>query len=104
YVERKLAENRYFLEFINIGISNFSNEEEKKIYRARIAEHYGAYQFFLRGQYSQSFEAIRDSQILTRELYHKITTEYYLPDVEKLLNINASRIVQSRDNRAIHLL
>ena len=103
-VERKLTENRHFLEFINIGISNFGSDEDKVEFRKRVIEYYKAYQLFLRGQYPESFEKIKETHLDIRILYHSIIEKYYLPDLQSLLDANAAKIVSSRDERAIHLL
>lgn len=103
-VERKLHENRYFLEFIDRGVSNFEDEKSKEMFRKAAQDHFRAYQFYLQGRYDESHEAIRESQLTLRDLYVYMYDSLYRVSALYLLKSNSVVVVSSRDQRAIRLL
>lgn len=104
FVERKLYENRYILEFINVSVSNFGNESVQKDFHSVIIDHFKAYRLYLQGQYPESFIIVQNSQKKTRKIFHYILEKKYMVDLEKMLTLNAAGILRSKDRRAMHLL
>lgn len=104
FTERVLKENLKFLEFLNISISNFGQPDEIDTFNKSAMLQYEAHKLFLRGRYKESFEKIRDSQEILKDLYVKVINDHYQKDAEALLHRNSAAIVLSRDERAIHLL
>lgn len=103
-VERKLRENRYFLEFVNSGVSNFGDEKCRNLLQKAAVKHYQAYREYLKGQYEESHDFIRQSQLILRDLYVYIYDAIYRRDALYLLQSNSVVVVSSRDERAIKLL
>ncbi|MCS6983688.1 MAG: hypothetical protein NZM25_01000 [Leptospiraceae bacterium] len=103
-IERKLKENRYFLEFINAGISNFGDEKSRQLLQKAATEHYRAYRAYLQGHYDISHDYIRQSQLILRDLYVYMYDNIYRRDALYLLKSNSVVVVSSRDERAIKLL
>lgn len=104
FTERVLRENLKFLEFLNISISNFGQPDEIETFNKCAMLQYEAHKLFLRGRYKESFEKIRDSQDILKNLYLKVINDHYQKDAEVLLHRNSAAIVLSRDERAIHFL
>ncbi len=103
-VERKLKENRYFLEFINCGVSNFKEEKSQNLLREAAVLHFRGYRAYLQGNYDIAHGFIRESQLVLRDLYVHMYDTVYRRDALHLLQSNSVVVVSSRDERAIRLL
>lgn len=98
-VERILKENKRFIEFINVCISNFGekeNEEFFKVYQL----HFNAEVAKLQSEYPRAFKILYKSQKFNADLYNKILTDYYLEDSKLLLDKLAPFIIRSKNKTA----
>ncbi len=98
-VERVLKENREFIEFLNIGVSNFAPEKEeelKKIYQ----KHFNAEIAFLQSEYRRSFDNIYSSQKDMVGLSQYLLTRHYLEDAKKVLDDMSPMIIRSGSQSA----
>ncbi|RME88461.1 MAG: hypothetical protein D6767_10120 [Candidatus Hydrogenedentota bacterium] len=98
--EHSLKDNRYFLEFINVCVSNFGNENDKKMFQEAYQLNFNAHLWYLQSDFSKSFINIRKSQEILRDLYLKILQDNYLEDARKLLDISAPIIIAAKDKKA----
>jgi len=99
YVERILKENREFIEFINIGISNFSKEKREDL-KGVYQKHFTAEVAFLQGEYQRAFDNIYDSQKDMVVLCEYLLKNHYLEDSKKILDDLAPRIIRSDNSQA----
>ena len=97
--ERILKDTSYFLEFIDVAIANFGNEENRKSLREANQFKFEAHLEYLQGNYVRSFKLIKASQEILNQLYLKVV-DYYLKDARDLLNISAPIIVHAKDKKA----
>ncbi len=100
FTERALKDNRYFLEFINKGVSNFGTEKNIEQLKEANQHNFNANLWYLQSDYVSSFKEIRASQELMRDLYLDLLTNRYIEDARYLLDLSAPRIVQSKDKKA----
>lgn len=104
FCEKILGENKRFIDFLNIGISNFANEEHTNTFRAAALEHYKAHKEYLSGHYKETHSHIRESQKILKDLYFVVLNEYYQKDTQLLLEKNSAMIIETRDVRALHFI
>lgn len=102
--ERIIKENRYFLKFINVSVSNFGKEEHENILKKANQHHFNAHMWYLQSNYIRSYQEIKRSQSLLRDLYLQMVDDYYREDARVLLDISAPLIIQSKDKKAEHFL
>lgn len=97
--ERILKENKEFVEFINISVTNFAGgkkEDFKKIYE----KHFNADIAYLQSDYKRAFERVYTSQGEMEGLYRNMVKEYYLEDSKSILDRLAPGIIRSKSARA----
>lgn len=97
--ERILKENKEFVEFINISVTNFAGarkEEFRKIYE----KHFNADIAYLQSDYKRAYERIYASQGEMEGLYRNMVKEYYLEDSKSILDRLAPGIIRSKSARA----
>lgn len=104
FCEKILSENKRFIDFINVGISNFAGERHLKIFRAAALEHYKAHKEYLSGHYKETHAHVRESQKILKDLYLQALNDYYQKDTRELLERNAAMIVETKDVRAAHFM
>lgn len=104
FSENKLHENRYFLEFINPGISNFNNEDHISSYKKAVKYHYQAHKAFLASEYSMTVALVRKSQSVLKELYYLVLKDVYRKQAQELLHYAVASIVYNHDRQATHLI
>jgi len=104
FCEKILEENRYFLMFLNSGISNFAKPEHVQIFQSALNEHYQAHKEYLSGHYKITHQHIRSSHLILKDLYADVIQQYYLADTQLLLEKNSAMIIESKDARAEHLI
>ncbi len=102
--ERIIKENRYFLAFINVSVSNFGEKTHIEILKKANQHHFNAHMWYLQSNYVRSYQEIKRSQSLLRDLYLTILDDYYREDARILLDISAPIIIQSKDKKAEHFL
>ncbi len=97
--ERILKENKEFVEFINVSVTNFAGgkkEDFKKIYE----KHFNADIAYLQSDYKRAFERVYTSQGEMEGLYRNMVKEYYLEDSKSILDRLAPGIIRSKSARA----
>lgn len=102
-MKRSLKENSEFLEFINIAVSNFGNEEERRQLKYANQHHFNARLWYLQGEFGKSYKEYRASQSLQKRIYQSYLENIYVKDARKLLQKIAPKVVTSRDIHAEHL-
>lgn len=99
YVERILKENREFVDFIDICVTNFAPDKKDDLFKI-YQKHFNGEVAFLQGDYKRAFDNVYDSQKDMMALYEYILTEYYLEDSKNLLDGLAPAIIRSKNNLA----
>lgn len=101
--ERMLKENRDFIEFMDVCISNFGKDRVRQ-YREKFFEiyqfHFNAQVFFLQSDYKNTFANVRLSQGKHTQLYAEILKDIYLEDAKDILDKFAPYIIRSKNTRA----
>lgn len=100
FVEKILRENRYFIEFANVSVSNFGSTENEKALKESNQHHFNANLYYLESNYVDAFKEIRLSQEILLDLYYDIVQKRYLEDSRTLLDQNAPIIIQSKDKKS----
>jgi hypothetical protein len=104
FVEKILRENRYFIEFANVCVSNFGSPENEKALKQANQHNFNANLYYLESNYVDAFKEIRLSQEILRDLYYDILQKRYIEDSRSLLDLNAPIIIQSKDRKSAHFL
>jgi hypothetical protein len=104
FVEKILRENRYFIEYANVCVSNFGSAENEKALKLANQHHFNANLYYLESNYVDAFREIRLSQEILLDLYYDVLQKRYLEDSRLLLDLNAPVIIQSKDKKSAHLL
>lgn len=104
FVEKILRENRYFIEFVNISVSNFGSPENEKTLKDANQHNFNANLYYLESNYVDAFKEIRLSQEILLDLYYDIVQKRYIEDARTLLDLNAPIIIQSKDRKSAHFL
>jgi len=99
-IERALKDNRYFLDFINVAVSNFGTRKQEKLFGSANRTNFNAHRFFLRSNFSKAYKEIRASHETLRDLYNDILNNRFHIDAQYLLDMSAPVIIQSRDKLA----
>lgn len=97
--ERYLNENRFFINFINVCITNFGSQEEIQIFKKASKHNFWAKVSFLKSEYKWTYKEVRKSQNILVDLY-KRTVDIYLQDTKKILDRIAPTIIRSQDSKA----
>lgn len=104
FVEKILRENRYFIEFANVSVSNFGSPENEKALKEANQHNFNANLYYLESNYVDAFKEIRLSQEILLDLYYDILQKRYIEDSRTLLDLNAPIIIQSKDRKSAHFL
>jgi len=104
FVEKILRENRYFIEFGNVSVSNFGSAENEKSLKDANQHHFNANLYYLESNYVDAFKEIRLSQEILLDLYYDLVQKRYIEDARTLLDQNAPIIIQSKDKKSAHFL
>lgn len=104
FVEKILRENRYFIEFANVGVSNFGSPENEKSLKEANQHNFNANLYYLESNYVDAFKEVRLSQEILLDLFHDILQKRYIEDSRTLLDLNAPIIIQSKDRKSAHFL
>ena len=104
FVEKILRENRYFIEFANVSVSNFGSPENEKALRDSNQHNFNANLYYLESNYVDAFKEVRLSQEILLDLFYDVLQKRYLEDSRSLLDLNAPIIIQSKDRKSAHFL
>jgi hypothetical protein len=103
YVERLIKQNREFIDFIDVCITNF-NMDKKDDLLTIYQKHFNGEVAYLQANYKRAFDEIYSSQKDMAALYELFLTEYYLEDSKNILDEFASNIIKSKNPIAKHYL
>jgi len=104
FMDKALPENRAFIDFINICVSNFGTTEHYDSLEKAYLFDYQANLEFLKGEYTLSHRQLLASQKVLRDLYHNILTKIYEPDTNTLLEMSAPVILLAKDKKGEYYL
>jgi hypothetical protein len=104
FMKNALDDNRLFIDFINVHVSNFANEEYLVLFRKAAEYNFISESYYLSGDYKRSFENTLEVHRNLRELYYKILTERYEKDTEELLKMSTTIILMAKDKSAEYSL
>jgi len=99
YAERIVKENRDFIDFIDISITNFTPDKRNDLFNI-YQKHFNAEVAYLQGDYKRAFDNIYDSQKDMVALYENMLTEYYLEDSKNILDGFAAAIIRTKNTAA----
>lgn len=97
--ERILTENKEYIEFINVCVTNFTKEKYadfEDVYRI----HFNADIAYLQSDYKRSYKKVYASQRKMSLLYETLLRDLYLEDAKKILDRMAPGIIKSKNPRA----
>lgn len=101
--ERILGENREFVEFMNICVTNFGkgrieniNDKFTKVYQY----HFNGQVGYLQSDYKNAFHHVRESQRNHVDLCGEVISKIYLEDSKVILDKLAPEIIKSKNARA----
>jgi len=99
FVERILKENREFVDFIDVCVTNFTPDKKNDLFTI-YQKHFNAEVAFLQGDYKRAFDNVYDSQKDMVALYEFMLTEYYLEDSKNILDGFAPDIIRTKNTAA----
>jgi hypothetical protein len=98
-VERMLKENKGYIEFLNVCITNFGDKEADSFFNV-YELHFNGDVSFLQSDYSRAFRSIYNSQNKQTGLFSEVFAKYYLEDSKNLLDKIAPEIIKSKNAAA----
>jgi hypothetical protein len=98
-VERILNENKAFIEFIDVTVTNFA-EDKKDEFKDAYSKHFNAEIAFLQSDYKRAYKRIYSSQGVLVKLYKVILRDLYLEDSKNILDKFAPGVIKSKNSRA----
>ena len=97
--ERVLRENKKFVNFIDMCVTNFSQDKEK-LFLAAYNLHFNGEIAFLQSDYKRSYKKVYSSQGELLKLYEYMLKNIYLEDSKNILDSLAPRVIRSKNSRA----
>lgn len=98
-VERQLKENKNYIEFLNVCITNFGDKQKDKF--SDIYEmHFNADVSFLQSDYKRAFKNIYQSQKKQIDLFTEMLMGVYLEDSKAILDKIAPGVIKSKNPAA----
>ncbi len=97
--ERILGENKSFIDFIDVSVTNFGEEsiaQFKDIYQM----HFNAEVAYLQSDYKGAFKRVYSCQGKEAEMIAEIVKKYYLENSKDILDRLAPEIIKSKNQRA----
>jgi hypothetical protein len=98
-VERQLKENKDYIEFMNVCVTNFGDKQQEKFSQV-YEQHFNADISFLQSDYKRAFRDIYQSQKKQTELFTDILTTVYLEDSKMILDRIAPGVIKSKNSAA----
>jgi len=94
--ERVLGENKEFIEFMNVCVSNFGEKDTDQFFEV-YQKHFNAEVSYLQSDYKRSFHNIVGSQKINVVLFNKVLTDYYLEESKLILDKLAPGVIKSKN-------
>jgi hypothetical protein len=98
-VERMLKENKGYIEFINVSITNLGGAENEEYFDVCEMQ-FNADVAFLQSDYGRAFKYIYGSQKKQIPLFQGILTRYYLDEAKAILDKIAPNVIKSKNAKA----
>jgi hypothetical protein len=102
-VDRMLKENKEFIDFLDVCMSNFG-EKERDQYFDVYEMHFNADVAYLQSDYKRAYNSIYNSQKRQTSVFPEVLAKYYLEDSKTLLDRIAPEIIKSKNAPARHYL
>ncbi len=97
--ERMLRDNKQFIDFINISMTNFGTAKRDD-FRKAFDCHFDADVAFLQSNYRSTFRSIYASQMRLERLYFEMLKDHYVESSKKILDAFAPLVIKSKNARA----
>lgn len=97
--ERILRENKHFVEFLNVCLSNFGDSRREDFLKA-YQQHFNADVAYLQSDYKRAYHRVYASQGDMEKMYHAVLRDAYLEDSKAILDTLAPDIIRSKNARA----
>ncbi len=97
--ERILKENKRFVDFIDVCVTNFG-DDKKEDFRKAYEKHFNADVAYLQSDYRRSFKRVYASQGIMENIYREMVKNNYLEDSKMILDRLAPGIIRSKSARA----
>ena len=97
---RILKKNVTFVDFMNVSITNFGDQERKDQFKDIYKMHFNALVAYLQSDYKETFKKIYESQKKQSALYSNITKNLYIDSSKHILDSLAPRIIISKNSKA----
>lgn len=101
--ERMIGENKHFIDFINITLTNFG-DDKKEDFRKAYGKHFNAEVAFLQSDYPRAYKRVYSSQGDLVKIYEEMLKNRYLEDSKDILDKLAPNIIRSKNQKAKHYL
>ena len=98
-VDRQLKENKSYIEFIDVCVTNFGDKQKEKFFDI-YEMHFNADVSFLQSDYKRAFNNIYKSQGKQTVLLTDILTSIYLEDSKMILDRIAPGVIKSKNAAA----
>ncbi len=97
--ERIIKENKEYISFMNVCISNFGQSQTEEFFKVYEA-HFNAEVAFLQSEYRRSYKSIYKSQTVNDDLYNNVLVDYYHEHSKLILDRLAPSIIKSKNKSA----
>ncbi|HSV95403.1 MAG TPA: hypothetical protein VLM75_00565 [Spirochaetota bacterium] len=97
--ERILNENKSFIDFMDVCVTNFG-EERKDLFKEVYRSHFNAEVAFLQSDYRGAFKRLYESQGKHVGLFAEMVRDWYLEGSKDILDSIAPEIIRSKNSRA----
>ncbi len=101
--EKMIKENKHFIEFINITVTNFGDDKKEQFANA-YGKHFNGEVAYLQSDYVRAYKRIYSSQGVMVKLYQDMLKNKYLEDSKDILDKLAPNIIRSKNTKAKHYL
>lgn len=97
--ERIINENKEYIEFMNICITNFGEKQNADFFNI-YQLHFNAEVSYLQSDYKRAFKNVYKSQGFHDKLFDIVLTDYYLEHSKRILDKLAPSIIKSKNKSA----
>ena len=98
--ERIINENRSFVDFINVSITNFGNQDKLDQFKDIYNIHFNGFVAFLQADYKRAYKKVYECQGKQVALYSDIVKNLYLEDSKDILDKLAPLVVRSKNAKS----
>jgi hypothetical protein len=98
--ERIIKENRSFIDFLNICITNFGDQGKIDIFKKIYEMHFNGFVAYLQSDYKRAFNRIYESQYEQEKLCSDMVKNLFLEDAKDILDELAPLVIRSKSSKA----